>query len=239
MAPKLIAWWNSLPAALKAVIVVFAGAATGVVRHIFQNPNACMTEACWKGYLVAALHAGGLAVVAYLLPSPLTQSSQNVSAQQGQSAVKILLLVAFLFVAASPSRAQLPNPKQTPGAVRTTSAKQVCSTTTGQFRNTTEAMKKQACAAYGIKDCPKAKVMELDHLISLELGGADEAANLWPQLAVYSDGSPGFHVKDKLENDLHRLVCSGKMTLADAQQCIRSNWIACAKKVQPLLPAKE
>lgn len=151
---------------------------------------------------------------------------------------KSIFATLLLALACSPCLAQLPNPKTTPGAVRTTNTKQVCSTTTGQFRNTTEAMKKQACAAYGIKDCPKAKVMEIDHLISLELGGADEIANLWPQLAVYSDGSPGFHVKDKLENDLHRLVCSGKMKLTDAQACIRTDWIGCMQKVAPLLPAK-
>jgi hypothetical protein len=149
--------------------------------------------------------------------------------------VKSLFPALLFYVCCSSAFAQLPNPKLTPGAVRTTNTKQVCSTTTGQFRNTTLSMKKQVCAAYGLKDCPKESAIEIDHLISLEIGGADEVSNLWPQLATYPDGSPGFHVKDKLENDLHRLVCSGKMKLTDAQSCIRSNWIDCAKKISPQL----
>jgi hypothetical protein len=36
--------------------------------------------------------------------------------------------------------------------------------------------------------------------------------------------------KDGLENELHRLVCSGKMSLADAQRCITSNWVQCWDK---------
>ncbi|MBV8807968.1 MAG: hypothetical protein JO033_04785 [Acidobacteriaceae bacterium] len=88
-------------------------------------------------------------------------------------------------------------------------------------------MKRQVCKAYGVKPCPKAVREEIDHLIPLELGGMDDVKNLWPELAKYSDGSPGFHVKDKLENELHRRVCAGLMSLEDAQGCISHNWIDC------------
>ncbi len=232
-----LALWASLPLWAKPVLktagMAFLGAASGVLHHAWQNRAGCQTAHCWLGYFVAAFHAGALAVGAYLMKSPLAKDAlAQLNQVQAQTPLpKFCLLAAFLVLASSPSRAQLPNPKLTPGAVRTTNTKEVCSTTTKQFRNTTEAMKKQACAEYKIADCPKEKVMEIDHLISLELGGADEIANLWPQLATYPDGSPGFHVKDKLENDLHRLVCAGKMKLTDAQECIRTDWIACAKKV--------
>lgn len=63
---------------------------------------------------------------------------------------------------------------------------------------------------------------ELDHLIPLELGGSDAIENLWPQAAV---PSPGFHEKDKVEIYLKQRVCTGKMSLAEAQRSIATNWI--------------
>jgi hypothetical protein len=71
---------------------------------------------------------------------------------------------------------------------------------------------------------------EEDHLISLELGGAPkDEKNLWPEpyenkgdkLAKAGTGS---ETKDKVENETNKLVCSGKMTLSEAQQKIASNW---------------
>jgi hypothetical protein len=38
---------------------------------------------------------------------------------------------------------------------------------------------------------------------------------------------PGWAEKDQLENELHAKVCAGKITLADAQKCIASNWVQC------------
>jgi hypothetical protein len=125
--------------------------------------------------------------------------------------------------------AQLPDAKLTPGVIRTTSSAEICAKSfrTKPFRNTTSAMKHQVCAAYHIKACPKLGTLEIDHLVPLELGGQDDVRNLWPQMARYP-GAPGFHVKDKLENELKRRVCKTKsMTLPDAQQCLRSNWVAC------------
>lgn len=62
---------------------------------------------------------------------------------------------------------------------------------------------------------------EVDHLISLELGGSNDISNLWPELA---EPRPGFHEKDKIENYLHTLVCSGQMSMSDAQIKIAHNW---------------
>jgi hypothetical protein len=76
---------------------------------------------------------------------------------------------------------------------------------------------------------------EVDHLIPLELGGSNALSNLWPEpfgcadrqrCSVY-DPRPGAGEKDQLENELHRLVCSGSLKLADAQRCVASNWVQC------------
>ncbi|SRR6266496_2536814 len=142
-----------------------------------------------------------------------------------------------LFLLTVPCLAQLPNPKLTPGAIRTTNAVEICADTfrAGPYRHTTAAMKKQVCRSYGVAHCPQLDVMEIDHLIPLELGGADEITNLWPEMAEYrSHGvhfAPGFHVKDQLENELHRRVCRGKMGLPEAQACIAKNWVQCYDRI--------
>ena len=52
-----------------------------------------------------------------------------------------------------------------------------------------------------------------DHLISLELGGnPTDPRNLWPE------PYPRATDVDKIENELHAEVCSGQLTLAQAQQ---------------------
>ena len=52
-----------------------------------------------------------------------------------------------------------------------------------------------------------------DHLISLELGGnPTDPRNLWPE--PYPRASD----VDKIENELNAQVCSGELTLAEAQQ---------------------
>jgi len=74
---------------------------------------------------------------------------------------------------------------------------------------------------------PHGALYEIDHLIPLELGGSNNASNLWPQSYV----SPwGAHIKDELENTLHRLVCAGNLSLPVAQHAIQSDWIAAYHK---------
>jgi hypothetical protein len=52
-----------------------------------------------------------------------------------------------------------------------------------------------------------------DHLISLELGGAPtDPRNLWPE------PYPRASEVDRIENELNAKVCSGQMSLADAQR---------------------
>jgi hypothetical protein len=63
---------------------------------------------------------------------------------------------------------------------------------------------------------------EVDHLISLELGGSNDIRNLWPE--SYRTEPWNAHVKDKLEDRLHALVCAGKMSLPDAQKAIAGDW---------------
>ena len=65
-------------------------------------------------------------------------------------------------------------------------------------------------------------------LISLELGGSNSIKNLWPE--SYRTRPWNARVKDRLENKLHELVCSGQLDLQTAQRAIASNWIEAYKK---------
>jgi hypothetical protein len=127
------------------------------------------------------------------------------------------LFVLVLMLLQSPA----PNARLTPGAVRPLSVTEVCSTRWGRdVRKVTQAMKQHVAAAYGVRWADHARY-EFDHLIPRSLAGADDELNLWPQAWALPYGA---HQKDLLENELHRRVCAGSMTLPAAQQAIRSDW---------------
>jgi len=72
------------------------------------------------------------------------------------------------------------------------------------------AIKLKLLRAQGLADADKAKY-ELDHYIPLELGGhPSRADNLWLQPW---DGDMGARAKDRLENQLKKMVCAGEVTL--------------------------
>ena len=116
----------------------------------------------------------------------------------------------------------LPDAACTPGAViGGVTTQQVCQSGYARsVRNVPEAEKLQAYREYGIASHNPGQY-EVDHLVSLELGGSNDISNLWPELA---DPQPGFHQKDTVENYLHAQVCSGKMPLPEAQTLIASDW---------------
>lgn len=112
----------------------------------------------------------------------------------------------------------LPDPALTPGSTITVPISVLCKPGYSKLvRHTTTAAKKRVCAAYHKRDCP-GPGFELDHLVSLEIGGADVELNLWPQPIDEA------RKKDVVENRLKREVCSGKTKLQDAQKRIRQWW---------------
>jgi hypothetical protein len=111
----------------------------------------------------------------------------------------------------------------TPGATLNVSLATLCQPGyTKTVRNVPLATKKQVCAVYGVppEHCNGQEV-EIDHLVSLEIGGSNDIRNLWPE--PYKP-DPGAREKDKLENWLHRQVCAGNMPLATAQKGIAQDW---------------
>lgn len=117
----------------------------------------------------------------------------------------------------------MPDSDCTPGAVLTTSTAVICKGGyTKTVRNVSTATKKKVFAEYGISYKLSGKY-EVDHLISLELGGSNDISNLWPESYSIANGS---RIKDKFENYLHAQVCSGKMSLEDAQMQISGDWLS-------------
>lgn len=108
----------------------------------------------------------------------------------------------------------------TPGNVATTLATDVCTPgwASAHRRALSLAQKQTIARAYVL--LPAQRVAEWDHLVSLELGGGNGVANIWPQLSR-ADSSR----KDRLENLLHRLVCGGRLSLFSAQARIRQYWL--------------
>jgi len=118
----------------------------------------------------------------------------------------------------------LPDSGCTPGDIFPTAIKeQICVPGySSSVRNVPDSEKNAVYAEYGITS-HTAGQYEVDHLVSLELGGSNDISNLWPEAA---DPRPGFHEKDVVENYLHAQVCTGRMALADVQKLISTNWLA-------------
>lgn len=138
----------------------------------------------------------------------------------------------------------VPDPACTPGAINPTVT--IAVLRDSAFRTacirqqvTTAQEKAQTYRWYAIphpaNNSGGSQSCELDHLVSLELGGADSLDNIWPQC-----GPPGvqlsqryFKQKDIVENYLAWRVRRGDMDLAQAQKGVASNW------TQYLAQAKE
>ena len=129
-------------------------------------------------------------------------------------------------------KGQLPDPRCTPGSIdpiatqaniRSTICKKGWTATVRPPESQTERFKFDvAYPAYGT---PQSERTELDHLVPLELGGSNDATNLWPETP------PTPNPKDKVENALNRAVCDGLVSLAAAQDAIAANWTTAERKL--------
>ena len=129
----------------------------------------------------------------------------------------------------------VPDPKCTPGAVNPTLTLKVLAdpgfkTECVRDDATSEDEKKQTYAAYNMtepaKNSGESQTCELDHFISLELGGADTLDNIWPQCGPDNVGldDRNFKRKDLVEDFLGREVREGRLSMADAQKGIVEDW---------------
>jgi hypothetical protein len=135
----------------------------------------------------------------------------------------VLLVLAFSLTA----KAQVPvkgaiNPDVTQNNIQTTICVPNYTKTIRPKASYTNKLKLKQMKDFALTGKPLD--YEEDHLISLELGGHPTSPdNLWPQPWA---GSENAHMKDVLENRLHKLVCAGIIELDEAQTMISTDWEA-------------
>lgn len=129
----------------------------------------------------------------------------------------------------------MPDPRCTPGGVNPSITPDVLrdpSWRTRTVRNcaSSEAQKHIAYRWYEIQkpriNSNQNQVCELDHLVPLELGGADGLGNIWPQCGpdAVTLNLRYFKKKDHVENYLAEEVKSGRIPLEAAQKGIAMDW---------------
>jgi hypothetical protein len=122
------------------------------------------------------------------------------------------------------AQAVAPDPTVTPGAIRTTDTNEICSTGTRRLRRWSRERDDRILAEYGLPPGPHPDY-EIDHLIPLGLGGADDDLNLWPEMRRSLEPVWSAERKDRLEWRLRELVCAGALDVRTAQQSIADDWI--------------
>ncbi|HEY8108011.1 MAG TPA: hypothetical protein VIC70_04865 [Gaiellaceae bacterium] len=115
-------------------------------------------------------------------------------------------------ILADPSRTPgVLNPDVTQADIRSTICRHGWTETIRPPTSYTDDLKRRQIRQYG--ETGSLSDYQEDHLISLELGGSPtDPRNLWPE--PYPRASD----VDKIENELNGEVCSGQLTLAQAQQ---------------------
>ena len=126
----------------------------------------------------------------------------------------------------------LPNVKLTPGAVNpaVTQANiraNICvvgwtATVRPPVSYTNQLKYNQLHSGYNLDGDLNMRDYEEDHIVPLEVGGNPSSPlNLFPEPHNIKYSS---YVKDQLENQIHRLVCSGRLSLKAGQAIFLSNW---------------
>jgi hypothetical protein len=102
------------------------------------------------------------------------------------------------------------NPDVTQSTIAATICKRGWTRTIRPQVSYTNDLKRKGLRQYGLRGPPSA--FQEDHLISLELGGhPSDPRNLWPE------PYPRASAVDRIENELNAQVCSGALSLWDAQ----------------------
>jgi len=125
----------------------------------------------------------------------------------------VFLLVFALAAYASAQDALLPNPKLTPGRVAKRDKDR---------GGVTLKMEQKVFARYRLP-WTRRNEFKIDHLIPVELGGADTINNLWPQ--SLRTKPYGADRKELLTEVLLTRIRASQITVAQAQEQISRDWI--------------
>ena len=149
------------------------------------------------------------------------------TAAEVDEAMKRTLVAALMLASTTALAAEVrPNLNLTPGSVRIDghTPQQVCNAM-GIRGVMTNKRRDEVLTRYGQQPGPHPDC-EIDHLVPLCLGGADDPSNLWPQPRRSIEPQWNAEAKDRLERQLCALVCDQLLDLGDAQEAIIRDWIA-------------
>jgi hypothetical protein len=118
----------------------------------------------------------------------------------------------------------VPDPTITPGAVRTPEVGEICSHGTRELRSWSRDRDDFILREY-LPPGPHPDY-EVDHLIPLGIGGADDDRNLWPEPRRSIESIWSAERKGRLEWKVRKLVCSGALDVREAQRAIADDWTA-------------
>ena len=128
--------------------------------------------------------------------------------------ITLAFLASSFFAAdARALEASLPDPKLTPGRVARSE---------DDRRGVTVEMEQKVFARYKLPWSSR-PAFKIDHLIPLELGGADTIDNLWPQSLRAKPY--GWERKELLTDVLLQRIARKQITLQQAQEQISRDWI--------------
>jgi hypothetical protein len=135
-------------------------------------------------------------------------------------ALVVAVVVVFAHGHGRVAHSILADPTRTPGVlnqnvtqanIRSTICRRGWTATIRPPVSYTNALKVKQMRQYGETGSPSD--YQEDHLISLEMGGSPtDPRNLWPE------PYPRASEMDQIENQLNSEICSGQLTLAEAQQ---------------------
>jgi hypothetical protein len=140
-----------------------------------------------------------------------------------------------MMLGAASNQPTYPNKEVTPGAAdpkitQDNIAKTICRHgSTKDSRHVTSATKREVFKRYGLDYSKEHGKFEVDHFISLELGGLNDISNLWPQRY---EPRPGAREKDVVETHLKREICKGLITLEGGRAIITKDWFACYRVIK-------
>jgi hypothetical protein len=184
------------------------------------------------GLVIAALSTaaaallGAAAFAASTAPSGLVYSTASAHSVQRQPPARSCHALGS-GISQRPDRRCTPgavNPAVTQATIGSTICRSGWTSTVRPLESITEPEKLASMRAYGVSG---ASGYEYDHFVPLELGGAvNDARNLWPEPDYANPSGYYLNPKDHLEYALKRLVCDGRLTLAQAQRAIAGNWVA-------------
>jgi hypothetical protein len=139
----------------------------------------------------------------------------------------LLIFAIFCLVQAQDRQNYMPNPRLTPGHTLDITKDELCKPGNAEIAgNLPIAVKRQVFDMYGIgANAPGG--YNVDHLISVGLGGSNSIKNLWPQPLA---GKWSYHTKNKLERRLRKMVCGGELDLEIARREIATDWVSAYKK---------